>query len=114
VKEIPEQITADKNQKTMTIRWKDGHVSTYSFMLLRAACPCASCKGGHDKMRSEPDPDVFDLSLPESSATRLNRVEAVGQYAITIEWMDGHHYGIYNWHFLRALCPCAECRKPKE
>ena len=61
-------------------------------------------------MRSEPDPEVFDRVVADSAATRLTRIEAVGQYAITIEWEDGHHYGIYNWHFLRALCPCAECR----
>jgi len=30
---------------------------------------------------------------------------------LTIVWEDGHDYGIYNWHYLRALCPCNECRK---
>lgn len=109
--EMPERITADKNKAELTILWKDGHASVYSFSLLRAACPCASCRGGHEKMRSEPDPAVFDTRLTNTSATRLSRVEAVGQYAITIEWMDGHRYGIYNWHYLRALCPCPECRK---
>ena len=24
----------------------------------------------------------------------------------TLVWEDGHDYGIYNWHYLRALCPC--------
>jgi DUF971 family protein len=61
-------------------------------------------------MRSEPDPEVFFEDLPDSPETRLVKIEAVGTYAINIEWEDGHHYGIYNWHFLRALCPCEECR----
>lgn len=61
-------------------------------------------------MHSEPDPEVFDRIVEDSAATHLTQIEAVGQYAITIEWEDGHHYGIYNWHFLRALCPCVECR----
>jgi len=41
----------------------------------------------------------------------LRKIEAVGAYAISVEWEDGHHYGIYNWHYLRALCPCEACRQ---
>jgi DUF971 family protein len=110
MKEIPGNITANKIERQLAIQWKDGHVSNYPFGLLRAACPCASCRGGHENMSSEPEEDVFSTTLDDSSSTRLNRIEAVGQYAITIEWQDGHHYGIYNWHYLRALCPCSECR----
>ena len=61
-------------------------------------------------MRSEPDPEVFHLPVEDSPATRMKKVEAVGSYALTIEWDDGHHYGIYNWNYLRLLCPCPECR----
>jgi DUF971 family protein len=109
-KEIPGSLTANKTQRELTILWKDGHTSLYPFGLLRAACPCASCRGGHENMRPEPDAAVFEQRLGDSTSTRLARIEAVGQYAITIEWEDGHNFGIYNWHFLRALCPCAECR----
>ena len=38
-----------------------------------------------------------------ASTTRLVGIEAVGNYAINIEWEDGHKYGIYNWHYLVAL-----------
>ena len=64
-------------------------------------------------MKSEPDADVFNVLLEDSSATRLATVKPTGSYGITIVWEDGHDYGIYNWHFLRALCPCPECRKGK-
>lgn len=100
----PTNITANRNTGEMTIVWNDGETCTYSFNLLRAACPCASCRGGHENMRSEPDPAVFDVVLPDSPAVRLNKVEAVGSYAIMFEWEDGHHFGIYNWHYLKALC----------
>jgi DUF971 family protein len=113
MKEIPAGITANKTAHVLTIQWKDDHVSVYPFGLLRAACPCASCRGGHENMRSEPDNTVFSIDLEDAPATRIRNVEAVGQYAVTIEWEDGHHYGIYNWHFLRSLCPCNECRAGK-
>jgi DUF971 family protein len=108
--ERPTGVTANKSNRELTLTWSDGHVSVYSFALLRAACPCASCRGGHENMKSEPDEAVFATDLPDSSETRLVNVSAVGSYAISITWEDGHDYGIYNWHYLRALCPCDEHR----
>jgi DUF971 family protein len=107
----PKSITANRTERRFFIEWNDGHSSAYPFGLIRAACPCASCRGGHENMSSEPDPTVFDKAMPESPETRLVKIEAAGAYGIVIEWEDGHHYGIYNWHFLRALCPCVACRR---
>ncbi len=106
----PTGITANRPMADLIINWDDGHTSIYPFALLRAACPCAECRGGHENMRSEPDQEVFSTALEDTPATRLRNLEAVGSYAISIEWEDGHHYGIYNWNFLRALCPCPICR----
>ncbi len=106
----PKSITADRRDGILTIQWNDAHLSRYPFELLRAACPCAECRGGHENMRSEPDPKVFSMHLPQSAATRIRNIVAVGSYALSIEWEDGHHFGIYNWRYLRLLCPCTECR----
>ena len=106
----PTGITANRNTSQLIINWSDGHESVYPFSLLRNACPCAECRGGHDKMGTAPDPVVFSLPVEDSPRTQLNNIEAVGTYALTIEWKDGHHYGIYNWHYLRELCPCPICR----
>lgn len=106
----PTGITANRQTRELTVTWSDGHTSVYPFSLLRAACPCASCRGGHEYMRAEPDEKVFTMNLPDSPQTRIRKIEPVGSYAIMFEWEDGHHFGIYNWHFLRRLCPCPECR----
>lgn len=106
----PTGITANRQMAELTITWDDDHVSIYPFAIIRAACPCAECRGGHENMRSDPDPEVFSVALEDSPATRLRNLEAVGSYAISIEWEDGHHFGIYNWNYLRALCPCPICR----
>ena len=108
--ETPTNITVDKQKQELTIVWGDGHTSVYPFTLLRAACPCAECRGGHEKMGPEPDPEVFEVTLEDSRATHLVSIEPVGTYGITLVWEDGHDYGIYRWHYLRALCPCEECR----
>ena len=106
----PTALDANKTKKELTLTWDDGHSSTYSFSLLRAACPCAECRGGHDNMSAEPSPQVFDTPIIDSEKTRLKDIIATGSYAISIVWEDGHDYGIYNWRYLRALCPCDECR----
>lgn len=106
----PTGITARRQTNELETAWSDGHKSVYPFSLLRHACPCAECRGGHENMSSEPDPQVFSLPLEDLPATRIINIEAVGSYAITIEWEDGHHYGIYTWDYLRALCPCPICR----
>lgn len=107
----PEEITVNRETGIISIQWSDGHPSQYSFMLVRAACPCASCRGGHENMTQEPDERAFDTVLPDGPAIRIHHVEAAGAYGVTIHWEDGHHFGIYSWHYLRALCPCAQCRQ---
>lgn len=107
----PASITANREKKDLTVTWDDGHTSLYPNSLLRAACPCAECRGGHDKMGDTPDPSVFTANLPDSSATRLNNIVPVGSYGITPVWEDGHDAGIYRWDYLRVLCPCGVCAK---
>lgn len=106
----PTGITVNRQTAEMSISWNDGHTSQYSFSLLRFGCPCAECRGGHDKMGGAPPLEVFFMPPEDSLKTHLRQVEAVGSYGITIEWEDGHYFGIYNWDYLRALCPCDDCR----
>lgn len=106
----PVSITADQKSKQLTIVWDDGHYSAYTFELLRLGCPCAECRGGHDKMSSMPDPQVFTQQMGDSALTALADIASVGNYAIRPIWEDGHDAGIYAWGYLRGLCPCPICR----
>lgn len=106
----PEKITVQRQSAEVIVRWNDGHASTYSYSLLRYGCPCAECRGGHDKMGSKPPLEVFYMPPEDSPSTRVQTIEAVGAYGITVRWEDGHAFGIYTWDYLRALCPCDECR----
>ncbi|MBI9051293.1 MAG: DUF971 domain-containing protein [Anaerolineaceae bacterium] len=110
----PTKIDAKKAERILVVEWNDGHASAFPFGLLRAGCPCVECRGGHDKMRSDPEPSVFNQELPESSATNLADLSLVGSYGLNIQWNDGHHHGIYQWDYLRKLCPCEQCRFEKQ
>jgi DUF971 family protein len=100
---VPTSFTANRKQARLLIDWSDGEHSAIPFDLLRNACPCAQCRGGHENMKPEPDPNMFIIPLMNAATTKLKGIEAVGYYAINLEWEDGHKYGIYNWHYLRAL-----------
>ncbi len=96
----------------MTIEWKDGHKSHYSFAWLREACPCALCDEARTKDRREPgqpakpDPLALPMFKPPVKPTETG---GVGKYAIRFTWSDGHQHGIYSWEFLREWCPCRQC-----
>ena len=101
----PEHIAISKS-KGIKIDWKDGHRSEYALQYLRDKCPCAGCTGAHGTPPREPA-NPFPMF---QSALKMTEVHAVGNYAITIEWSDGHKAGIYSYDHFREICPCAECQ----
>ncbi len=98
------------------ITWADGHESRYLFGWLRDACPCATCeeeRGGSGRKPGEPakaNPAALPMFKP---ATRPTKANPIGKYAIQFDWNDGHTSGIYSWQYLRDVCPCGECGRPK-
>ena len=102
------RVTVDADEQTLTIDWADGHRTVYPLDGLRRACPCASCRGGHEHMGDLPDPEVF--LVPSLMRWEDVKVSPVGSYALRFTWDDGHDSGIYTWERLRAMCPCDACR----
>ena len=94
-----------KGGERVTIGWADGHVSAFPARYLRGRCPCAQCvsetTGKRMVFEEHVNPDVQIL------AARI-----VGNYALHIEWSDGHSTGIYSFDFIRRICPCPECAGP--
>ncbi len=100
---IPTGITANRREGKLIITWNDGEISELPFALLREACPCAECRGGHENMGTMPDLSDFVIPLYDSRAYQVKEIQQVGNYAINIVWADGHRHGIYHWSYLRAL-----------
>ena len=110
----PEHIAISKS-KGIQIDWKDGHLSKYSLGYLRDECPCATCTGAHG---TEPQKSSYS-SKPASPfklyepTLKMLSVEPVGNYAIRINWSDGHNTGIYSFEHFRKICPCQDCRSTR-
>jgi DUF971 family protein len=97
----PEHIAISKS-KGIKIDWRDSAHSDFDLRFLRDHCPCASCTGVHgtppERPRQQGSP--FQLYTP---ALKIVSVEPVGNYAIRIQWSDGHNTGIYTFEYLREL-----------
>ena len=109
----PAAVRVDKTGGTgMAIDWKDGHRSHYGFKWLRDACPCANCNEERDaeqRRPGEPKKESPGLLPMYKAPIKPEQVDAVGRYAISFKWNDGHETGIYSWEYLRSFCGCAEC-----
>lgn len=110
----PEHIAVSKS-KGIKIDWADGHASEFTCAYLRDECPCATCTGAHGTTPekttySKPDANPFQMYKP---SIKMLTVEPVGNYAIRINWNDGHNTGIYSYEHLRKICNCAVCRAEK-
>jgi DUF971 family protein len=109
------------------ITWADDHASHYDFAYLREECPCAMCNDermkkaqGQQKdmqLKKEHDPHgaapvlsspLLPMYKPKLAARAAH---AVGNYALQIDFNDGHATGIFSFDFLRTICPCQECAR---
>lgn len=93
------------------VTWSDGHLSRYPFNYLRDLCPCALCNDEREKnarVGSSTGGAVLPMFKPRVTAKGAN---TVGNYAIQIQFSDGHATGIYSYEHLREICPCEACSR---
>ena len=93
----------------VAITWSDGHASRYTFPQLRDNCPCATCNDERQKAQENPGPaNPLPMYKPRVTAKSAT---SVGNYAIQIQFSDGHSTGIYSFDALREMCSCQACAK---
>jgi len=93
------------------ITWADGHSSHFDFPYLRDHCPCATCNDERAKKESLgskgiPSSALLPMYKPKARAQSATQV---GNYAIQINFNDGHSTGIFSYDYLRTICPCPDC-----
>jgi ATP-binding protein involved in chromosome partitioning len=98
---MPDEVIGLLRSK-ITLKWPGGHETIYPARELRLRCRCAVCV---EETSGRPLLDPTTVA----ETVRAKGIGLVGQYAITIEWSDGHNTGIYSFRDLRANCPCAPC-----
>jgi ATP-binding protein involved in chromosome partitioning len=101
---IPQRI--HRGERKIVIFWSDDHEGSYRARDLRLNCQCANCV---DEMTRTPLLDPASVP-PDVSAVAIS---LVGNYAIKIDWSDGHNTGIYTYERLWEMCGCEKCRSEK-
>ena len=89
----PNNITLSKDKKILTVSFKDDdYVLTSEF--LRVLSPSAEVRG------NGPGQETLQLNKQDVSISSL---VTMGNYAIAINFSDGHSTGIYSWNYLLHL-----------
>jgi DUF971 family protein len=93
----PRAITRSDPSR-VAIEWDDGHTTVYRTSELRRICPCARCV---DELTGAAllDPVTVAEDMSQSD------VRLVGNYAISVQFADGHDTGIYPFKMLRDRDP---------
>ena len=96
VLEKTERPKVDFDAKTITLTFAEGDSVTVSNAALRRACSCALCV---DEMTRAPllDPKSIPMDI------HAEKVGIIGNYAIMVDWSDGHNTGFFPYSVIRDL-----------
>ncbi|HRX87483.1 MAG TPA: DUF971 domain-containing protein [Phycisphaerae bacterium] len=100
---LPQDIKLNRAERRLTITWKDGVVSTYDTTDLRKNCPCASCNAERQQQSSTAELFPILKKDPGKGPPTAEGARLIGNYALHIQWSDGHDTGIYDFRYLRGL-----------
>lgn len=90
----PTDIKLHQQSKVLEISFEDGNTYNLSCEYLRVYSPSAEVRG------HGPGQEVLQVGKEEVNITNI---EPVGNYAVKLEFDDGHNTGIYSWETLYQL-----------
>ncbi len=90
----PVELKLHKQSATLELIYDDGSTYTLTAEFLRVHSPSAEVRG-HGKGQ--------EVLQTGKRAVKIQKVEAVGNYAIKLDFDDGHNTGIYSWDYLQDL-----------
>ncbi len=97
-KSNPTVVNTEKNDThgMLKVAWSDGRDSVVAYKELRFQCPCAVCVDENTGVRKIKKESIKEDIQPV-------RINTIGNYALSIQWSDGHNTGIYAFDMLRKL-----------
>lgn len=91
---IPTEIKLHQQSKMLEVAFNDGSHFELSCEYLRVFSPSAEVRG------HGPGQEVLQVGKKNVD---IKTIEPVGQYAVVLEFSDGHNSGIYSWDYLYDL-----------
>jgi DUF971 family protein len=92
---IPTEIRLHQKSRILELVFASGERFELSYEFLRVFTPSAEARG------HAPGQETLQVGKREVA---IERIEAVGNYAIKPVFSDGHDSGLYSWDMLFNLC----------
>ena len=86
-----------REKEFLDITWNDGVNESIKLSNLRNLCPCAVCNAEKEECG-----DSY-IPLYTKEQLTITKMKIVGNYALSIEWEDGHNTGLYDFTYLKSL-----------
>jgi len=93
-KPVPTELNYDGETRLLKVSFDDGKSFDLSAEYLRVFSPSAEVQGH--------SPASAKLQFGKEDV-KIEKIEATGNYAVTIFFDDGHDSGIYSWEWLYGL-----------
>ncbi len=90
----PTEVKLRKQSNTLELSYNDGSQLEFSSEFLRVHSPSAEVRG-HGKGQ--------EVLQTGKRHVKLKNVEPVGNYAVKLEFDDGHSTGIFSWDYLVSI-----------
>ena len=90
----PTEVKLRKRSNTLELIYSDGSLLEFSSEFLRVNSPSAEVRG-HGKGQ--------EVLQAGKRNVKLKTVAPVGNYALKLEFDDGHNTGIFSWDYLASL-----------
>lgn len=91
---IPTEIKLRQKSRVVEVSFEDGQRFELSYEFLRVFTPSAEARG------HAPGQEILQVGKRDID---IERIEAVGNYAIRPVFSDGHASGLYSWDLLHNL-----------
>lgn len=94
--------------EALEITWEEGLVQRISSEVLRKNCPSAISRAqrgddSHEKPLTAKSSLLKIIEHTRAEELRLDKIWGVGNYALGMQWGDGHNTGIYTYDLLYEL-----------
>ena len=92
-----------KKDRGLAVEWADGTTSYFSIAYLRRMSPSADAREQREELERNPLAVIQPPRRPGDGPLVAESAELVGNYAIRINFSDGHRTGLYSWDYLRDI-----------
>ena len=91
----PTDIKLHRKTGILELKYDDGGIYSLPAELLRVYSPSAEVRG------HGPGQETLQIG---KKAVKIDNIEAIGNYAVKLQFDDDHNTGLYSWEYLRELC----------